>query len=165
MTQWKFDRALEARLELEFPMLKSSGYRLTSPPEYYYNCIAWAVGDQDRYWSPLPRPTAVGHQDSPYQEYWPPGAPQEDTLIAWKGALSQEGFVDCTSETLEDGFEKIAIYVDDGGLPQHVARQLPKGLWTSKLGDDCDLEHNTLRALEGERYGTAKYFMKRPVGN
>ena len=49
-----------------------------------------------------------------------------------------------------------------------MARQLESGRWTSKLGSDCDIEHE-LEALEGfddspdaYRYGRVVGFMSRP---
>ena len=75
--------------------------------------------------------------------------------------MTEQGFEDCPDAVAENGFEKIAIYTDPDGEPQHIARQLPNGLWTSKLGDDCDIQHNTLRGLEGDNYGRATCFMKR----
>ncbi len=45
----------------------------------------------------------------------------------------------------------------------HVARQLKEGMWTSKLGPDEDIEHNTLDALEGELYGAVTQVLKRPL--
>lgn len=51
----------------------------------------------------------------------------------------------------------------------HVARQLPDGRWTSKLGPDEDIEHNDLHALEGDVgvyplcYGVVIRFMRRPI--
>jgi hypothetical protein len=47
-------------------------------------------------------------------------------------------------------------------VPKHAARSLPNGAWTSKLGDDEDIEHSTLAVLEGREYGRAKVFLKRP---
>ncbi len=76
-------------------------------------------------------------------------------------ALAQIGYEGCDTPMLENEFQKIAIYVDDQNVPQHVARQLPNGHWTSKLGNEIDIEHNTLRALEGKDYGQATCFMKR----
>jgi hypothetical protein len=58
------------------------------------------------------------------------------------------------------GFEKIAIYVLDE-KPQHAARQLPNGKWTSKLGQYEDIEHNALEGLEGSIYGYVACVMKR----
>lgn len=72
----------------------------------------------------------------------------------------------CKSGELEPGLEKIAIYVDDAGVPQHVARQLTDGAWISKLGRAEDIRHDSLESLEGEFYGKAAVFMmRRPPGN
>lgn len=144
-----------------FPQLKIEGYAPKSPPEPYYNCIAWATGDTDRYWSPIPRDRGSAGDAGPCGDYWPLGVAQENTADAWMAALAKVGFEACPSEEVEPGLEKIAIYTDGHGEPTHVARQLPNGCWTSKLGDECDLEHNTLKALEGKQYGTACHFMKR----
>lgn len=69
----------------------------------------------------------------------------------------------CESGSLESGIEKIAIYVDDSGIPQHVARQLQDGTWTSKLGKEEDIQHNLLEALEGDLYGKVTVFMMRRI--
>jgi len=62
--------------------------------------------------------------------------------------------------SIEDGWEKIAIFADEQGEPLHAARQLPSGRWTSKLGADVDIEHD-LAALEGDLYGKVACFLKR----
>ena len=62
---------------------------------------------------------------------------------------------------LEPGVEKVAIYADEHGEPQHAARQLPSGNWTSKIGSLEDIEHNTLRAVEGPMSGTVARILKR----
>jgi hypothetical protein len=64
-------------------------------------------------------------------------------------------------ESLEPGIEKVALFADAAGFPKHASRQLSSGLWTSKLGESEDIEHE-LRALEGELYGTVAVFLKRP---
>jgi hypothetical protein len=56
---------------------------------------------------------------------------REETLAAFQAAFATVGFVVCQDESAEPGFEKIAIFGDADG-PQHVARQLPTGRWTSK---------------------------------
>jgi hypothetical protein len=67
----------------------------------------------------------------------------------------------CEGDELEAGFEKIALFANNQGIPLHAARQLPSGRWTSKLGELEDIEH-TLRDLEGEEYGSVALVMKRP---
>ncbi len=44
-----------------------------------------------------------------------------------------------------------------------MARQLPNGDWTSKLGAEEDIVHRELRALEGDLYGTVAQVMARPL--
>ena len=70
----------------------------------------------------------------------------------------------CGNGSLEDGYEKVAIYARDGELT-HAARQLRDGRWTSKLGKYEDIEHDSLEALYGDgygEYGSVAVFMVRP---
>jgi hypothetical protein len=69
---------------------------------------------------------------------------------------------DCDGPELEEDFERVAVYADADGTPQHVARQLPSGAWTSKLGVEDDIEAPTLAALSDGEYGTVVKIMKRP---
>jgi len=120
-----------------------------------YNCIAWAAGIDNEWWWPL---SLTGYD-------WP-GIRREvagqETIENFVSAFETKGFKTCKHSGYENGFEKIAIYVDDNGHPKHAARLLPTGVWTSKLGDDEDIEHITLRCLEGREYGRARVFLKRP---
>ena len=88
------------------------------------------------------------------------------TLI---GILKELGFAMCSDGSLEVGFEKIAIYSMSGGVAwDHVARQLPDGQWTSKLGELLDITHTDLESLtrSGNKpgYGEVSWFLKRPLG-
>jgi len=47
-------------------------------------------------------------------------------------------------------------------VPLHVARQLPSGRWSSKLGALQDIEHD-LHDLEGTEYGSVVLVMKRTL--
>ena len=139
-------------LEDYFPNLRATPYRLTSPASAEHNCIAWAARDQERWWWP----------DAMGQGYWPEGVPREETLSAFEQAYGTLGFVRCESADAEPGFVKVAIYAQ-GPLPKHAARQLPQRGWTSKLGSLEDIEHDTLQALEGDRYGKVVLGLKRRV--
>jgi len=145
---------VSTNLELEqcFPGLMGGGYKLTSPKDEAYNCVAWAVGDTSHFWYDV---RIKGY-------YWPQGVGSADTIEGWKRAFAIHGYTDCTSRDLEPDLEKIAIYVDIDGVPNHVARQTGSGRWTSKLGKSCDIEHETLEALEGDEYGTVGVIMQRP---
>lgn len=139
----------EEDLEEHFPRLRDAGYRATSPESPGYNCIAWAAGDASRWWWP----------DAFFVAYWPSGVPREDTVEAVRAACETLGYQECEHADVEAGFEKLAIYAD-GEQPRHAARQLPGGMWTSKLGQGIDIEH-TLEGLESELYGRVVKVMRR----
>ena len=137
-------------LELRYPNLALTEYTVTSPKSQEYNCFAWAAGDQERWWQPT-------LED---QFYWVQGLPMEETLSAYIQAYQTLGFMTCDSAELEAEFEKIALYVDDGGIPVHAAKQLSTGKWSSKLGSLEDIEHE-LEGLTGERYGNVGQILRR----
>ena len=143
-------------IEPHFPRLASSRYEITSDATGRYNCLAWAVGEVDSWWAPV-----EGDGIS-----WPEQLPWEWNLETVQAALGTVGFEPCETGTLVNGIEKVALYADEVTVT-HVARQLPSGRWTSKLGSDCDIEHE-LEALEGfddspdaYRYGRVVAFMSR----
>ena len=137
-------------LEVVFPSLQGTGYDITSPATPDYNCIAWAAGDTARWWWP---------NQSFY--YWPQGSPLEETLAAFVPAFATRGFIPCDDDTVEAGFEKIAIYVNNQGKPTHAARQLHNGRWSSKLGKEVDIEHSLVGLMNSE-YGSVAQILKRP---
>jgi hypothetical protein len=142
------------QIELSFPLITAEGYQIRSEETPQYNCIAWAVGDSDRWWWP------VSFASGGY--YWPEGVLKESSVNSFKDAFATIGYIQCETGDLEGGFEKIALYVDESGTTTHAARQLPSGAWTSKLGKLKDIEHVTLRALEQSIYGVAVYFFRKP---
>jgi len=93
--------------------------------------------------------------------YWPSN--DKDDLQTVMQLYVNMGYKLCEDASLETGFEKVAIYVDQSE-PLHAARQLDSGHWTSKLGSLEDIEHDNLSVLEGNYYGKAKVFLKRPRG-
>lgn len=131
----------------EFPNLRQVRFSLESDPTIEYNCIAWAAGETHRRWWP-------------FNAYWPNGAARELTLEAFIAAFATLRYEPCDSGILEDGFEKVAIYVR-AGSPKHMARQLEDGQWASKLGNEDDIYHETLDGVEGYLYGTVVQFMRR----
>jgi hypothetical protein len=137
-------------LEALFPGLRGSGYRVTSPIDEVYNCIAWAAGDVRKWWWPDP------HR----RRYWPAGVYRVETLGAFEDAFASLGYVTCVGDVPESGFEKIALFAGSDGIPLHAARQLLNGRWTSKLGELEDIEH-ALHDLAGEEYGSVVLIMKR----
>ncbi len=141
-------------LEEAFPGLARSGYAIRSERNKHYNCIGWAAGDTLHWWWPVPANVP--------ETFWPSGAVREETLAAFRVAFALIGYVECESEELEPGFEKIALFANPQGMPLHAARQRPEGIWTSKLGELEDIDH-ALRDLEGEMYGSVSLLMRRPL--
>lgn len=147
----------------DFGNVRQDNFKCTSDPtrdiDEKYNCIAWAVGKKDAWWWPKKQ----------FGYYWPKGLPYEplnkETVENFVKAFETEGFKRCDNHKLENGFEKVAIYVNNLNVPKHAARSLPNGTWTSKMGDDEDIEHDTLEVLEGRGFGKAKVFLKRKIAS
>ena len=139
---------MSERLRSAFPGLRSTSFQITSPPDPSYNCIAWAADNTAQWWWPL---------EDARRTHWPAGASREITIDAFVTL----GYAVCPDESLEAGFEKVALFADPQGAPTHAARQLPTGRWSNKLVQSEDIEHD-LRALEGEIYGTVVAILTRP---
>jgi hypothetical protein len=134
---------------LLFPGLGNCRWGLTSPEAVTYNCVSWAVEDERRrWWEPTP------------SFYWPPGVAREYSIEAYKAAFELSGYTECHNAAHEPGLQKIALYAVDSE-PQHAARQLSDGTWTSKIGIADDIMHETLEALEGSDYGRVVLVMQR----
>jgi hypothetical protein len=84
------------------------------------------------------------------------------SLDAFIKAFGTLGFIPCDDPYMEQGYEKVALYVDHDGKPTHAARQLPNGRWTSKLGKIEDIEHE-LEGVTGSVYGSVAQILKRPI--
>lgn len=146
-------------MENIFENLRPDNYEGKSNPDFDYNCIAWAIGRMDKPW--WPSKTGGYH--------WPKTLPRDElgseTLKNFIRAFKREGFKVCGGKTysLEKGFEKVVIFVKGQQNPTHAARQLSSGMWTSKIGDEEDIEHVSPSVLEGSIYGKVAIVMKRPV--
>ncbi len=132
-----------------FPNLTDTSFRITSQKDRRYNCIAWAADNQNSWWEPS------------VDGYWPMGVPRTYTLEAYIQAFLTVGYLPCSTPDLEAQYDKVAIYVDVHGRPTHMARQLPNGRWTSKLGKQEDIEHNALQGVSGSQYGAVAQILRR----
>lgn len=142
-------------LECWFPNLENEIYCADSEPDEDYNCIAWAAGDASTPWWPTP---------DPLDALWPI-AWREESKDCFIEAFKQDGNYEvcATDFSLEAGYEKVALYLDSYDKPQHMARQLAGGIWTSKLGKSWDILHQTEKGVEGATYGSAVVVMRRPI--
>src|SRR5947209_2077007 len=118
------DPTFDAALRAAFPRL-GSNYRVLSGPSDKFNCVAWAAGEQHRWWWPFDSGEETPH--------WPKAAPFEVTLLAFTTVFRLLGYEPSPDGDVVPNVEKIAIY-DLNGVPKHVARQ-HEGRWSSKLGD------------------------------
>ncbi|MCI0458360.1 MAG: hypothetical protein L0Z62_15455 [Gemmataceae bacterium] len=75
-------------LEDIFPGLRGTVYRVTSPADRVYNCIAWAAGVTDDWWWPHPEGRV----------FWPPGVTRAATITAFEEAFAWLGYKPCESE-------------------------------------------------------------------
>ena len=132
-----------------WPNLTGENHLITSPASEDYNCIAWAYEVSDkRMWPGTP------------DYYWPSKLAGVDEIGTLIQLYLDNGYENSKSGELEEGYKKIAIYVNQEG-PQHAALQLESGRWTSKLGGMQDIEHDTLVGLEGALYGKATVFLRK----
>jgi hypothetical protein len=134
-------------LEELFPHL-GTAFEITSSATPDYNCIAWALGYQDAKWDPSP------------WYYWPRGLPRNHAVSTVVAIFMSFGFVACDDEP-PPGWDYIAIFSRDGANYAHVARRLPDGRWTSKLGNLEGIAHDDCAGLAGEDYGQVVRWMKR----
>lgn len=155
-TNWpaSFTLSFEQGFARDFPnLLPSSCEGPVSIATRSYNCFAWAASIITDRWEPDPLD----------QYYWPDNVPRDYSLSAFIEAYRTVGFELCSDASLEPGFEKIAIYTVMG-QPQHAARQLENGHWSTKFGDFEDVVHVDLECLIGPVYGRAEKYMRRVRG-
>ena len=138
-------------LEFLFPKLRGTKYEITSPAQPDYNCIAWAAGDDTRWWEP-----------DPYGlYYWPQDVLRRYTVEAYAEVFQGLGFEVCQDAIFKVGVEKVVIFANSDRLPTHATRQLSDGTWTSKLGQSEDIRHDDIYHVSGRDYGTPVLILQR----
>ncbi len=146
------DIADKEQLFKNFPRLRNAKFRITSPHDSQYNCIAWAVGISNRWWWPSTN------------AFWPKRCPKKETISAFKETFASLRYKPCKNGRAEQGYEKIALFANDDNESTHAARQLKNGRWTSKLGQNVDIEHG-IKDLEGPTYGKVVKYFRRSIAN
>ena len=134
-----------------FPNLAGSLYELTGEPSDEYNCIAWALGISFQNWDCFDP-----------DGYWPPSLPRDHWIGTVMQLFANEGFEVSEGDSLEPGYEKIALYAFVGQFT-HVARKLQDGRWTSKLGNRETITHPSPANLAGGIYGNVHCIMRRDL--
>ncbi len=143
------------------PFLWSRHLQIRSPTDRRYNCIAWAAGDNTKPWSP-----AVGVGGKLLGGYyWPDHAPKLPTVTAVEELFEGFGYVKTHlgDTAVEAAVQKIAIFgYDSMNFVTHAARQCVSGLWSSKMGDNADIEH-ALHDIEGGIFGEVRSLMRKDL--
>src|SRR4051794_26945062 len=94
-----------------FPNLVKVGYHVTSHRSTRYNCIAHAADDTTRKWDCTMIPVP-GY-------YWPPQAKRGRGIEALVSAFEAIGYEPCAGDHPEEGYQKVALYVDKNGFWSH----------------------------------------------
>lgn len=142
---------IDPDIESRFPNLSPNEYEKTSEYDPFYNCVAWAAGDTQQRWDPTVA-----------NAYWPQNLSRDTSIATFKALYEQElRFEPCDTGAFEEGFEKIALYGQPPDSFCHVARQLPDGGWSSKLGYAEDIRHDRLDSLESPDYGQVVAYLRR----
>lgn len=142
-----------------FPDLASdANFKILSDCTPVYNCIAWAMGYNDRWVTPV---MGVGC-------WWPDGALRSEAPDALLQAFQMEGFEISDNCLIEDGYSKVALYMSvDGSKWTHAARLVTNDIEYSKFGQFFDGHHShdmlcrTGIGLERLSYGKVFAYMQR----
>jgi hypothetical protein len=138
----------------DLPNLTDAVCEVKSPYDTNYNCIAFAAGDNQKWWWPTP------------DDFWPDNVSREVTFDAFVQAFETKGFARCQDGTLDQALGKVALFGKDRGdgqmVPTHAAAQLPDGRWASKLGNHEDVHHDTVEAVNSPAYGAVVLYLAKP---
>lgn len=134
----------------DFPKLDAdSRFVVCSPFTFEYNCIAFAMGFEDRW---------VDHLVCLPWHWWPNGVVRNQSEQALKEAFGALGFEECLDDCIETDYDKVALYSKDGEW-KHAAK-IVEGAYHSKFGAMHDALHSGGAVLDNV-YGTPYCFMKR----
>ena len=137
-------------LSIAFPTLSREGFQIVAQPSDNYNCIAYAAGDFHNWWD-------YGYGVS---RYWPPHAARSSAIENLVEIFAGLGFERCDDGNPESGYQKVALY-EQQGLLKHAAVQQPNGRWRSKMGAGPLIEHHSPESLSDGPYGEVHCIMRR----
>lgn len=146
-----------------FPNLRSDNYyKATSPRDFNYNCIAWAMRLNDRWVEP----------DLAAGRWWPyeyTNRKDEYTPNSLIKAFEAVGYKECNDSKRQFGYDKVALYrhtIDDRWT--HAARIINEHEFHSKAGEIWDFHHDSDKYRLHNKYDIQKSYgeiyayMKRP---
>jgi hypothetical protein len=124
-----------------FPRL-GAAYEVLGKATPAYNCVAWALGRDDRWIWPAAQGHAAGFDDF-------------DALFRTHGYRR----LSALNYDRAAGYDKLVLYAKRNGSgalePTHSARQLADGSWSSKLGKLPLIRHLHPDDIDGGTYGQA----------
>lgn len=139
-----------------FPALGSDpNFRITSDCTPAYNCIGWALGMND-VWVGLDHPINYAWT------WWPEDVPCDELPESLVALFEYFGFEKCDDASLEQDYDKVALFADDEGWT-HAARIIGENVLHSKIGTAWDIHHSGGNTLDETMYGSIFTYMKRPI--
>ncbi len=153
-----------------FPkLILDPNFKISSPINVNYNCIAWAGIRDDEFWWPEIEPYNLDG----VKYKWPFNIENNDKLKFFIELYSKLGYIETSNNIGNEHpkFRKIAVFIKIDPLNldiltntcTHAARQLKNGLWTSKLGRFHDIVHSNPYDLEGKAYGNIAIILKKSL--
>ena len=133
------------------PLEDDKQFVVNSSDTFSYNCIAWAMGMDDRW---------VDHQLIPWH-WWPSGVQRNNSKQALIDAFAALGFEETTNPSYEQGYEKVALYAK-GDEWSHAAKIIDSLKLHSKFGALNDAFHSGGDSLS-IRYGYIYAYMRRDL--
>ena len=95
---------MDPEIHEDFPGLTGDNHKETSPRDFNYNCLAFAVGDLNNWWEP---PSQFGN-------YWPPGFPEDVTVETAVAILRVHGYGVEAGPGSDPGGDAVAIFAESG---------------------------------------------------
>lgn len=144
-------------------------FKINSPESKEYNCIAWAMGFDDRWVDP---------EDADYihKKWWPEGVERSLEPEVLISAFKKLGFERCEDGCYVSDFDKVALYkgryynkltglFEEKIVWTHAAKIVGNNLYHSKIGESFDIYHSGRDLFRGTMYGTVYSYMQRSKAN
>ncbi len=148
----------QALINVYSDLAGDSNFQILSARTPIYNCIAWAMGYDDRWVEPVAYPGC----------WWPSNAQRGMSPEALISAFKAEGFELSENRFPEEGYSKVVLYKKaDSEEWTHAARIITADIEYSKFGAEWDCQHshnvlcNTTKGQEDLSYGVPYAYMKR----
>ncbi len=155
---------LPSHLARRYPKLVADGGKKKSEADHQYNCLSWSAKRTKKY----------RFEPKPIEKWdrWPKDLRDDYSLESFIMLFENLGYHRCslTDTGFELFYKKVVIYAQFGIYGDqrweftHVADEIHAGVWTSKLGPDEDIQHNTPQSLEGncgDEYGKIYQVLKK----